>query len=165
MDDGKQLVVIRRKSDAASTLSLNDFPTTAHVVLASGQGSARNVVELALAHRGLTRTVGAFVSSFSAMPFIVAKSDMLAVVPRRRAAHFSFLSTIEALPSPFEFERFTIFSGLAPLQASAILACSPRSGPLTATVFVSKIIVGISVGLNGGQCGIPPWLGLPLRAK
>jgi molybdenum-dependent DNA-binding transcriptional regulator ModE len=55
-------------------------------------------------------------------------------------------------PRPSSYGRKGIrLTPARPLQVSARLACSPRSGPLTAVVCVSKIMVGMSVGLNAGQ--------------
>lgn len=107
----EELVVIKRRCAGrarAEPLDLDTFLRLKHVVLAPDQRSVRNLAETALAAKGLKREIGAFVSSFSAMPFIVSGSDMIAVLPRGVATQFQYLPNIQTLQSPFPFQRFPI---------------------------------------------------------
>lgn len=105
----EHLVLIRRiatRRDRTHSLDLDAFLRLKHVMLASDQPSVHNFAETELAAKGLKRKAGAFVSSYSAMPFIVARSDMIAVLPNGVAAQFAFFPGIQILPSPFPFRRF-----------------------------------------------------------
>ena len=137
----EELVVIRRvdlSRRRQTPMDLRAFLSLKHVVLAPDQRSVRNLAEDALSSKGLKRTIGAFVSSFNAMPFIVAESDMIAVLPRRVAEKFKFLSTIQILPSPFRFQAF-----------ETSLAWHPRVHHDSASQWLRSLIVNASEHLSG----------------
>lgn len=104
------LVVVGRADDAriVEPMPLDSFLAAKHVVLAPAQGSTRNLADDLLARSGLRRNVGAFASSFAAMPFIVGATDMIAAMPRRIAERYSHLPNIKTVESPFAFEKFAV---------------------------------------------------------
>lgn len=106
----EHLVVIAgaRNSFDAKGLDLETFLAAKHIVLAADERTTHNRADQSLAARGHRRNVRMFVSNFSATPFIVADSDMIALVPSTLARRFARLSAIRVLEAPIEFPKFSI---------------------------------------------------------
>jgi DNA-binding transcriptional LysR family regulator len=68
----------------------------------------QNLVDSTLARQGLSRRIIASISHFTVMPFIVAKSDAIAMFPRRLAQSFAALTDLVVLEPPVDFEGFNI---------------------------------------------------------
>lgn len=78
-------------------------------VLVSAVGAQRSGYDALLAERGLKRQVGVSVSSFLSVPFIVAASDAVALVPASLASNWPPLAGLQTftlprplLPPPFD---------------------------------------------------------------
>lgn len=106
----EQLVVIASASNSAigATLDLGTFLSLKHVVLAPDERELQNMADMTLASRGLKRNVGAFVSNFSATPFVVADSQLIAMIPSTLATRFSHLAKIRLHRPPLEFPSYPV---------------------------------------------------------
>ncbi len=106
----ERLVVIASATNAAigPTLDLETFLSLKHVVLAPDERELQNMADMTLAARGLRRNVGAFVSNFSATPFIVAESPLIAMVPATLAERFAHLPGIRLHEPPTEFPSYSV---------------------------------------------------------
>lgn len=88
-------------------LTLAQYIRYPHVFYALGGTAASTleaVVDEALDHEGLVRTIGARVSSTLVSPGLVAQSDMLATLPERIARHFAALWQLQVLEPPLRLE-------------------------------------------------------------
>jgi DNA-binding transcriptional LysR family regulator len=94
--------------EIGATLDVDTFLRLKHVVLSPDERSTHNMAELTLAAQGLKRNIGTFVSNFSATPFIVSTSTLIAVVPATFAASFAKLPGIRILEAPIAFPSFAI---------------------------------------------------------
>jgi len=72
--------ILRRDHPAAGRLTLENWLEWPHVMV-SGRSERRSHLDDRLAERGLKRRVGIVVPSFLAVPEIVARSDMIALLP------------------------------------------------------------------------------------
>lgn len=138
------LVVIgRRLRGSNGELSMEDFLARKHVVLSSDERNMQHTADLTLAGMGLKRTIGAYIATFAAAPFIVAHSDMIAVIPSVMAAGFAGIRGLEVAPSPVSFPQFPISMAWHPrsheaaenqwlrqlVQDAAAAAVSPDTTP------------------------------------
>jgi DNA-binding transcriptional LysR family regulator len=89
-------------------LDLETFLAAKHIVLAADERTTHNRADRFLAARGCHRNARMFVSNFSTMPFVVANSDMIALVPATLAKRFLQLPTIRVVEPPLKLPRFTI---------------------------------------------------------
>lgn len=83
-------------------LSLDSFCALDHALVSYAGGAFRGVTDEALAAVGRERRVSLSVSNFLALPEILRRSDLLAVVPRRLTAHAEGLVVLDpplAIPS------------------------------------------------------------------
>ena len=78
------------------------FPHVAFGVSATTYSFLDGLVEAELDRRGLERNVAVTVPSFLVAPAVVARSDLLAVVPDRVAAESSDRDRLQVLPLPFD---------------------------------------------------------------
>jgi len=106
----ERLVVIASATNAllGDKLDLAAFLTLKHVVLAPDERELQNMADMTLAARGLKRNVGAFVSNFSATPFVVAQSQLIAMIPSTLAVRFSSLPSIRLHEPPTEFPSYPV---------------------------------------------------------
>ena len=89
-------------------LDLETFLSLKHVVLSADERTTHNMAEVTLASQGLKRNIGTFVSNFSATPFIVSTSKLIAVIPAALATRFAHLPGIRIHESPVPFPNFAV---------------------------------------------------------
>jgi DNA-binding transcriptional LysR family regulator len=107
--DERLVCIASAKNEAIrDTLDLETFLRLKHVVLAPDERELQNMADMTLASRGLKRNVGAFVSNFSATPFVVAASQLIALIPSTLAARFSHLPGIKLHEPPIEFPSYPV---------------------------------------------------------
>lgn len=87
-----------------SSLGLEQFVTLGHVAVSLG-GSGQSNVDAALAERGLQRNVVLRLSSFVAVPWVVAASDMIATIPDVLAHQLTGLLGVRQFATPVPLER------------------------------------------------------------
>ncbi len=106
----ERLVVISGADNKAigETLDLETFLSLKHVVLSPDERMMQNMADTTLAAHGLRRRVGAFVSNFSATPFIVLNSSLIALIPAGLAARFAQLPRLRVHEPPIAFPTFSV---------------------------------------------------------
>ena len=90
-----------------NALSLQQFLACQHAMYDT-RGSLHNSVEVALARLNLTRDVALRVPRFTALPFLVMQSDLIATVPEDLGAMFSKLIGIKTFRPPMALGNFQI---------------------------------------------------------
>jgi DNA-binding transcriptional LysR family regulator len=109
LSDDRYVVLLRCGHPLRATgLDLEAYAAASHVVVSPRGHGARALVDDALAELGLTRHVRLAVSSFWSAAFLVAQSDLLAIVPARFAAVCAELIDVTALPLPVEMPPMTL---------------------------------------------------------
>ncbi len=106
----EELVVIGSKSNAAlkEQLELDDFLRLRHIGLASSRPQFQNLIDQTLAKMNLRRNLVSTISQFTMVPFIVARSNLVAMFPRRLASAYLSLVDIKISSPPFPFEQFSV---------------------------------------------------------
>lgn len=106
--DTRYVCMVRQgHAEIRGSLSLEQFLRCGHAKYASS-GSLHNQVEQVLAQRGLTHDLVLTVPRFSALPFLIAQSDLVATVPEDLGAVFGALVPLQLLPPPLELAAFQI---------------------------------------------------------
>ncbi len=93
--------------DITDHLSLEQFLRNEHAMYWT-TGSPHSQIEQVLARQGLTRSIGARVPCFAAVPFMVAATDMIATMPQDLATLFSRLVPIRLFAPPLDLPNFEI---------------------------------------------------------
>lgn len=102
------LCVMRRDHPlTAEPLTVARFAATPQV-LVSQVGDPVGFVDHILAEHGLVRRVAMTVPHFLVVPFVLATTDLVAVLPIRLAQSFASLLDLVAVPPPFEQRRFPL---------------------------------------------------------
>lgn len=89
------------------SLSLEQFLRCRHAMYMNS-GSQYYAMEQALAQRGLTRDVILNVPRFSALPFLIAQSDLIVTVPEDLGTLFSTLLDVKVFKPPLELANFQV---------------------------------------------------------
>jgi DNA-binding transcriptional LysR family regulator len=90
----------------AARLSVKDFVALEHAVVRA-EGRSQELLERFLERKRIRRNVVLVTPHFLSIPFVVARSDLVAAIPEKVAAHFASLSpdlAVAALP----FEEVTL---------------------------------------------------------
>lgn len=85
--------------------TLRQFASAGHAAL-FGHGDTRGFIDTLLAGHGLRRRLQVTTPNFLTLPFLVAKSDLIAVVPAGLAAHFRRFLPIEIRKVPLLLQSF-----------------------------------------------------------
>jgi DNA-binding transcriptional LysR family regulator len=89
------------------SLSLEQFLNASHAMYWTS-GSPHSAVEEALARLDLTRDVTLRLPRFSAVPFFIAQSDLIATIPEDLGQAFSGLINIKVFKPPLKLPNFEI---------------------------------------------------------
>lgn len=89
------------------SLSLVQFLQAKHGMYATS-GSPHSVVDETMARLNLSRDLTLRVPRFSALPFLIAQSDLIVTIPEDLGNTFSKLMDIRLFPPPFALEPFEI---------------------------------------------------------
>jgi DNA-binding transcriptional LysR family regulator len=81
-------------------MTLADYLAARHVAVAQ-EGRTQEVVEIGLAAQGLRRRIGLQTSHFVSIPFLVARSDLVATIPRPLAVQFATMYDLLVIEPPF----------------------------------------------------------------
>lgn len=100
-------LVKRDHPEIGDTLSLEQFLRCRHALYATS-GSMHYGVEQALARLSLSRNVALTVPRFSALPFLVAQSDLIVTVPEDLALLFAQLLDVKVFKLPLSQANFQI---------------------------------------------------------
>jgi DNA-binding transcriptional LysR family regulator len=88
-------------------LTLEAFLEAHHVVVTL-EGSSQELFEDALARRGFERRCVLRIPHVMSVPFVVARTDLIATVPRAVAAFFSGLVNLQVLDPPIHVPEFAV---------------------------------------------------------
>jgi DNA-binding transcriptional LysR family regulator len=101
LDDNVFVVVMRAGNALASgRFSLQRYAAAKHL-LVTPRGDAVGFVDEELARAGLERRIALTVNQFSVAPAIIAKSDLIATLPKRVADFYTPLFNLAMRASPF----------------------------------------------------------------
>lgn len=106
----EELVVIGSASNPAlkRKLSVEAYLRLDHVALATSGPLFQNLTDQALAVSGLNRNIVARTSHFAILPFIVSRSNLVAMFPKRLAEMFRDLADLRIVRSPYPFKDFNL---------------------------------------------------------
>jgi DNA-binding transcriptional LysR family regulator len=93
--------------DIGDSLSLEQYLHAKHAMY-STSGSPYSVVDETLARMNLTRDVTLRVPRFAALPFLIARSDLIVTIPEDLGLAFSRLIDIKLFPPPLPLGQFEI---------------------------------------------------------
>ncbi|MCG8591389.1 MAG: LysR family transcriptional regulator [Proteobacteria bacterium] len=101
-------VVRQDHPDVGRRLTLKRFVEIPHVVVSPfGRGGA-SFVDEELESQGLSRRIALQTPHFLVVPYVLAESDWLAVLPRRVAQHFAEFLPLRILKPPIEHAGFDV---------------------------------------------------------
>jgi DNA-binding transcriptional LysR family regulator len=84
----------------AARLGIKDFLALEHMVVRA-EGRSQELFERFLEHRRVRRNIVLLTPHFLSVPFVIARSDLVVVIPEKLAAYFASTSqdlTVAALP-------------------------------------------------------------------
>jgi DNA-binding transcriptional LysR family regulator len=90
-----------------SRLTLEDFVSVGHVLVAPS-GRPGSVIDTALSDQGLGRRVVLRTPHFSIAPLVVARSDLIATLPRAVATAFAEVLPLRVYPPPLDAPGFPV---------------------------------------------------------
>ena len=92
----------------AAKLSLKDFLQLEHAVV-RGEGRSQEVLERFLERKRVKRNIVLVTPHFLSIPFVIARSDLVAAIPEKMAAYFASLSPDLAVAAlPFDTATFDL---------------------------------------------------------
>lgn len=101
------LVARRDHPMAKKGLSAEAFAQWPQALVSAG-GDASGQVDLALRERGLVRRIAVVVPRFTAVPFLVAATDLIALLPERIAACLQDAAPIRVQADPLQLPHWTV---------------------------------------------------------
>lgn len=106
----KQVCLVRRKHPAlARGIDAAMYAQLPHVAISpGGAGYYGAQIDALLKSQGIRRRVALTLPSFLAMPYVVARTDYIATVPKRFATYFANLLPLEIVPAPLALPSFEI---------------------------------------------------------
>jgi DNA-binding transcriptional LysR family regulator len=108
--EGFVTVVRRDHPLVGERLTLQQFVSLPQISV-SPEGRPGNVLDDALAERGLSRRVVLRVPNFLVPPLLLAESDLVLTTAERIARRFAALLPLRLLPTPLPLPRFTLAMG------------------------------------------------------
>jgi DNA-binding transcriptional LysR family regulator len=103
LEDTLACLVRKGHPSIQGTLSLMQFCTAPHLMVALKGNTLPELVQRRMAESGLTLNVALQVAHMLAAPVIVMKSDYLLTLPTRVARSYAELLGLEFLPLPFDY--------------------------------------------------------------
>lgn len=108
LDDEIGIIVRADAPVTAQSIDRAYFLETRHVALATDRPYYQTLADQALARQGIERKVGVWITNFTAIPLIVAQSDMIAFFPVSIARMYEKFAGIKVLPSPVEVGSYNV---------------------------------------------------------
>jgi DNA-binding transcriptional LysR family regulator len=102
-----QFVCLRRRRRSSAAMSADAFAKLGHVLVAS-PAAGMGPVDYALARRGRSRHVAAYVPHFLVAPSIVAATDLVVTTGRRIAERVASMHGLEIFECPVALKPFAI---------------------------------------------------------
>lgn len=108
MDDEIGVICRRDAPVDAKSIDKDFFLNAGHVALSTDRPYYQTLADQALARQGLSRRVAVWTTNFTAIPLIVARSDMIAFFPASIARMYEGFADIKVLPSPVEVGDYNL---------------------------------------------------------
>lgn len=108
LESGHALSMRKGHPLANTPLSLEAFVAARHLLI-SLSGETHSYVDAALSRRGLSRRVAASVNHFHAIPAVLRRSDLIAVVPEISARDPAFSNDIIFRDLPIELDPINLY--------------------------------------------------------
>lgn len=106
--DGDFVCAVRQGHPAIDkAMSMRQFVDAGHVAITSAH-HVHSTVDAALARRKLTRRIAAVVPQYSVVPYVLMRSDYVAVLPRRLAQGFERLFSLQLIEPPLALAKYRI---------------------------------------------------------
>lgn len=119
-------------------VSLDEYCSAQHLVLAQGRSELEDAIDQALNAAGRTWNVLAAVPTFGSLVDVISGSELLSVFPKRVAQHYA--SRLAILRLPFELPKYRLF-----------ICWSGRSNEDLAIQWLKNEIRRIAEGAPGGR--------------
>jgi DNA-binding transcriptional LysR family regulator len=103
----EEFVCVVRSNDELTELSMEDYLLRSHL-LVSMRDDFQGLGDEILERQQQSRRVVWSTPHFMAMPFLLANSDCVALLPRRMAQQCAKAMNLKLLPPPIEIEGFTV---------------------------------------------------------
>jgi DNA-binding transcriptional LysR family regulator len=103
----EEFVCLRRQRRGVAALTLDEFARLGHVLVVS-PSSGMGPVDYALAKRGRSRRIAAYVPHFLVAPSIVASTDLVVTTGRRIAERVVPMLGLETFECPVPLKPFTV---------------------------------------------------------
>ncbi|MBK4737393.1 LysR family transcriptional regulator [Noviherbaspirillum pedocola] len=100
-------VVRKSHPRIGSTITLQQFLKESHVVV-TPEGRSQEIVERMLEKKGYLRRVALTTPHFASVPFIIAASDLIGIVPIGLANAFSNFAELKTVDLPFSLPDFDV---------------------------------------------------------
>jgi DNA-binding transcriptional LysR family regulator len=100
-------VVRKSHPRIGSEITLQQFLQESHAVV-TPEGRSHEIVERILEKRGLSRRIVLVTPHFTSVPFIIAASDLISIVPIGLAQAFSEFSGVKTVSLPFPVPTFDV---------------------------------------------------------
>ena len=97
----------RHANSIGDEMTLHAFTTARHVVVSS-PFTGHRMIEDALRERGLAQQITAKLANFTGLPGLLARTDLVAIVPTRVARVFQTYSPLRVLELPIEIPTFDV---------------------------------------------------------
>ena len=106
-DENYVALLNKANSGIADQLTLDQFLANGHAVV-SGAAEHWQVSDLSTNDNAAAVDVQITLPHFTALPFVICESDLIAVLPSRTAQSFSQIWPLRWLPLPFKLPNFTV---------------------------------------------------------
>ncbi|MEW6776002.1 MAG: LysR substrate-binding domain-containing protein [Bdellovibrionota bacterium] len=104
-----QVCIVRQgHPEVGKRLTIKEFLSIPHVMV-NIPGTDVSGIDQALAAKGLSRRIAVRVPSFLAVPWIIAKSDLIAVLPDMLVDQVGPLLPVDAHPMPLPAPQLAVF--------------------------------------------------------
>jgi len=103
---GGYACLMSKRAEMAGSLTLEDFIRRPHLLISSG--GIVGAVDEALRELKMRRTIRASVTHFSAIPFFIRQSDMIATLPQHAAEALAVFADLHLAPCPVKLPDYEI---------------------------------------------------------
>lgn len=103
---GGYACLMSKNAEAPGTLTLENFIRRPHLLISSG--GIVGAVDEALRGLNMRRTIRVSVTHFSAIPFFIRQSDMIATLPQHAAEALAIFADLHLMPCPVTLPAYEI---------------------------------------------------------
>lgn len=114
IDDRMVVITGSGNTDVGATIDVEQFTSIRHVAIRTRQALYQTGMDKMLQERGVRRNVAVWLSNFSAIPQILARSKLLALVPESLAKRYSAQGFVRILEPPVPLDGFRVSMAWSP---------------------------------------------------